>query len=48
MVGTIEQVRRLRAMKLRATLFLVGAAVVFIATFSMGDATWIGLPTGGQ
>ena len=42
MVGTIEQVRRLRTMKLRATLFLVGAAVVFIATFSMGDATWIG------
>ncbi len=42
MIGTPEQVRRLRAMKLRAVLLLALAAAIFVGTFSMPDESWVG------
>lgn len=37
-----RRAKRLRTMKQRATGLLVAAALVFIATHFMGDATWVG------
>lgn len=42
MIGTPEQVRRLRAMKLRAVSLLALAAAIFVGTFSMPDESWVG------
>lgn len=42
MIGTPEQVRRLRAMKLKAVSLLIAAAAIFITTFYLADATWVG------
>ncbi|HLU30753.1 MAG TPA: DUF445 family protein, partial [Acidimicrobiia bacterium] len=38
----LERLTALRKARRRATGMLIGVAVVFVATFFMGDATWVG------
>lgn len=38
----LERLEGLRRARRRATGMLIGVAVVFVATFFMGDATWVG------
>lgn len=42
MIGSPEQVRRLRWAKARATSLLVVAAIVYLITLRLGDDTWVG------
>ncbi len=48
MIGTPEQVRRLRSMKLKAVSLLAIAAAIFIATFYLSGATWVGYVRAGS
>ena len=48
MIGTPEQVRRLRSMKLKAVSLLAIAAAIFITTFYLSDATWVGYVRAGS